>query len=192
MAMALETLEMPRVRKLTLDDVLGMVDAGIIDRHERVELVDGVLVSMSPESFDHADLTVWLNRLCTDVYAAPVQVRVNTTFPLSGAHNYRIPDFVITAPVTGRWADGHEVVLAIEVAKTSRATDLGPKALQYAAFGASTYWVVDLVAGAVVVHTQPSERGYGHVVSRTGDDEVAFPQTDRVVRAVELLTLPPL
>ncbi|MDQ3632579.1 MAG: Uma2 family endonuclease [Actinomycetota bacterium] len=43
------------IHRLTVDDVLAMVDVGILDEHDRVELVDGVLIKMSPQTPAHED-----------------------------------------------------------------------------------------------------------------------------------------
>jgi Uma2 family endonuclease len=190
-SMAIETPTPTSVRKLTFDDVLEMVDAGIIERHERVELVDGVLVQMSPEGKRHADLAVWLTRVMTDTYAAPIEVRINTTRPLEQPYNYRIPDVLIVQPAgPERWANADEVILAVEVSLTSLRTDLGPKATQYARWGISVYWVLDLAKDELVVHTDPSPDGYRSITRLRGDDDIQFPGAERVMCVAELFETP--
>jgi Uma2 family endonuclease len=189
--MAIEMPPMVEVRKLTLDDVLEMVAAEIIKDTERVELVDGVLVTMSPEGKRHADVITWLNRVMTDTYAAPIEVRVNLTRPLEGPHNFRVPDLLIVQPAgPTRWADPEEVILAVEVSLTSLRNDLGPKAVAYARWGAPAYWVLDLVHDTLVVHTDPSQDGYRSVARLRSDDEVRFPGVDRVICAADLFGMP--
>lgn len=92
--------------------------------------------------------------------------------------------------VTRRWAEPDEVILAVEVARTSIRTDLGPKARQYAGWGAAEYWVLDLNERVVVVHTDPGDDGYRSVTRRTGRDAVGFRCSDRVMAAEDLLTVP--
>ncbi len=52
-----------------------------------------------------------------------------------------------------------QTVLVVEVSQTSVAWDRQEKARIYAQWGAQTYWVVDLVADEVVVHTNPIPMG---------------------------------
>jgi Uma2 family endonuclease len=189
--MAIETPPMVEVRKLTLDDVLGMVAAEIIAETERVELVDGVLVTMSPEGVRHVQVVTWLNRVMTDTYPAPIEVRVNLTRPLEGPYNFRVPDLLVVHPVgPTRWADPGDVILAVEVSLTSLRGDLGPKAADYARWGVPVYWVVDLVHDTLVVHSEPSGDGFRSVTRCRGRDAVRFPDSDRVVPAADLFERP--
>jgi Uma2 family endonuclease len=48
--------------RLSVDDVYRMVDAGVLQEDDRVELIDGVLVDMSPPGADHSAAVAWLNR----------------------------------------------------------------------------------------------------------------------------------
>jgi Uma2 family endonuclease len=57
----------------------------------------------------------------------------------------------------------------VEVALSSHARD-ATKALVYARAGIPTYWIVDLPASVVRVHTQAGPDGYGSVVDKRGDD----------------------
>ncbi len=189
--MAIDTPQPIEVRKLTLDDVLEMCEADIIKDWERVELVDGVLVTMSPEGIPHAAVITRLTRLFTDVYDAPIEVRVNLTRPLSGPYHFRVPDLLVTQPVAEmRWAEPAEVILAVEVANTSTVIDLGAKAHEYAQWGVPVYWVIDLPSQSVIVHERPVGDRYASVSRRAGTDPVTFPRIGRVVSATELLRLP--
>ena len=193
MSMAIETPTPVSVRKLTFDDVLEMVTAGILDPDERVELVDGVLVQMSPEGMRHADVITWLTRVMTDAYAAPIEVRVNLTRPLELPHNYRVPDLLVIHPAgTSDWATSDKVIMAIEVSLTSLRTDLGPKAAQYARWGISVYWVLDLTRDELVVHSDPSADGYRSITRLRGDEDIPFPGAERVMRVAELFERPRL
>ena len=62
--------------RLTFDNVLRMVEAGILDEDDRVELVDGVLVDMSPISPQHSGAVAWLNQHFAGANAGALAVRV--------------------------------------------------------------------------------------------------------------------
>ncbi|MBM3677069.1 MAG: Uma2 family endonuclease [Actinobacteria bacterium] len=150
-----------RVRKLTFDDVLRMAEIGIIGEVERVELVDGVLVEMSPEGVDHAGAVSELATRLARVYPEGFQMRSQSTLPI-GEHSFLEPDVIVRE---GRWTwpTPADVALVVEVARSSVARDLSEKAGLYAAWGAREYWVVDLVRREVVIHTDPARGRYGSV-----------------------------
>ena len=58
---------------------------------------------------------------------------------------------------------------------TSIRYDLGRKARDYAGWGALEYWVVDLARRVVVVHTRPSDAGYGSVVTLDAHGALVLP-----------------
>ena len=60
-------------------------------------------------------------------------------------------------------------LLVAEVAVSSHARDVR-KAPVYASAGIPVYWLVDLPAGIVRVHTEPGPDGYASVVDKRGDD----------------------
>ncbi|MCY1083085.1 Uma2 family endonuclease [Archangium lansingense] len=52
-----------RLRRLTAAEYMWMVDAGVFGEHERLELLDGVLCKMSPQSVPHARIIQVLSRM---------------------------------------------------------------------------------------------------------------------------------
>jgi Uma2 family endonuclease len=70
-------LESPRL--LSVDEYHRMIEAGIFDEDERVELLEGVIVAMTPQSPAHAHSIRWLTRFLVrklgDEYAVAVRLR---------------------------------------------------------------------------------------------------------------------
>lgn len=135
-----------------------MSEAGILGSEERLELVDGVLVQMSPEGIPHADGVAELNMLLARRYPEGFEVRIGTTQPLSDI-SYRMPDVSVLRRVRGRWPRHEDVLLMVEVSQSSIRQDLGRKARDYAVWGVPEYWVVDITRGQVVVHRGPQPDG---------------------------------
>ena len=136
-----------------------LVDAGLLDG-EHVELVEGMVIEMSPQGGHHSSLTTRLNRLLVRGLPDPWVVRVQ--MPLAAADRSEPePDLAVvrdSGPVHPTTA-----ALVVEVAVTSQRMDLVHKPAVYAAADVEQYWVVDLRAQAVVVHTEPGEGGYATV-----------------------------
>lgn len=74
------------------------------------------------------------------------------------------PDLMIVAiPNEPTMATAETIITMIEIAWSSRANDLGPKARLYAAAGIADYWMLDAVAKSVIVHRDPVEGIYTSV-----------------------------
>ena len=145
-----------QIRRLTSDEVLAMVAAGILTEDDRVELEDGVLVELSPQDIEHE---VAKERLVWFFGQAGLRVRVEAMF-LSG-DGYRLPDLQVAESFSDV-EHPRTVPLAIEVANTSLARDHA-KAARYAAAGIADYWIVDVVNEVVIVHREPAGETYGSI-----------------------------
>jgi len=145
------------VHRLSVEDVLAMVRAEILDEHARVELEDGVLVEMNPIGPEHEDTLALLTRHFVAGTADQVQVRVQGMLLTPGG-GYFMPDLTVIARPS-RTALPATAGLVVEVAQTSHARDR-EKAATYAAAGVPEYWIVDVVGELVTVHLDPAEAGY--------------------------------
>ena len=137
-----------------------MVAAGILDEDERIELIGGEIVPMSPKGRHHEILKSALNLYWARKLPAPLLFSTETTFRLS-TDTYLEPDFVFY-PKAGGW-DGLNpatAALVVEVSDTSLGYDLGRKAALYAAFGIAELWVIDAVKLETRIHRDPTPTGY--------------------------------
>jgi Uma2 family endonuclease len=150
---------LPR-RPFTVAELERMVEAGILAEDERIELIGGEVVPMSPKGNHHevlkTNLTVhWSRRLPPDLMIAQ-----ETTFRLD-ADSYLEPDFVFYPAATGlRGLTPETARLVVEIADSSLAYDLGLKASVYARFGIAELWVMNAVTLATRIHRDPTPTGY--------------------------------
>ncbi|WP_181702897.1 Uma2 family endonuclease [Chthonobacter albigriseus] len=165
---------LPR-RLFTVADVERMVEVGLIGEDERVELIDGELIPMSPKGNEHeiyktALMMYWARRCPPDLVFVP-----ETTFRLS-VDTFLEPDFVVMPRTVGiRKLNGATALLAVEIGVSSLGYDLGKKAGVYARFGIRELWVIDPIARVVHVHRRPSPEGYGEVQA-FGDSDMLSPE----------------
>ena len=140
-----------------------MVELGLFEE-ERVELLYGVIVRMSPHGPEHDAVLERLTDLLTRALASRARVRIQSGFAASDGSEPE-PDVVVVPP--GNYDDAHpsKAWLIIEVAQSSLAKDRGPKARLYAESAVEEYWIVNLVGNAIEVHTEPSEGRYRSVKS---------------------------
>jgi len=136
-----------------------MVEAGVFEGGERIELLRGVLVRMSPQSSRHAYAVRRLDRLFQLALQGQVEVCAQLPFAALGDTQPK-PDLTLVPP--GDYLDDHppEAYLVVEVANSSLERDRVIKRAIYAECGVPEYWVVNLVAGTVEVHTDPSDGDY--------------------------------
>ena len=186
-AMAIHDLERPR-RLFTVDEYHQMADVGIFGPEERVELIDGEIIQMSPIGPRHAGAVINITRLLV--------TRLGDRAVLSPQNPVVIrprsepqPDMLVLRPRATSYSRAHptpeEVLLAIEVADTTARFDRIVKARLYARARIAEYWLVDVERACVDVFRVPSGDGYTDTerVGRGGTvASLAFPD---VVIAVD-------
>jgi Uma2 family endonuclease len=148
-----------------------IVESGALD-DQRVELIDGRIVDMSPQTTQHAGAIARLTQLL-----AGGEALLRVQLPLHVASDsVPEPDVALTGTEID-W-DSHPTTarLVVEVAVSSHALDRGRKSELYAAAGVPEYWVVDVPGRSVEVHREPRPAGgYGTVTVRKDDDELTPP-----------------
>ncbi len=135
---------LPR-RRWSMADILRMQDAGIIDRHERFELIGGEIVPMSPKGAPHETVKKELIKYWARALPPGIDILTETTLHI-GEHDFLEPDFIFW-PQTIAVKDlrPRDILLLVEVADSSLAYDLGRKARIYASLGIPDYWAIDAV-----------------------------------------------
>jgi len=180
------TMAMPlATRRISVDDAIRMAEAGILHETERLELIDGRLVEMSPEGFTHHAVVGRITTLLARAYPDEFEVCSNSMLPFE-EHAYVMPDVYVVPAGRTTWARPDEIPLVVEVAHTSRRYDLGVKVETYARLGIAEYWVVDLVDGRVVVHTHPAGGTYMSV-RRVSRGALEVPQAGAALKVEALL-----
>jgi Uma2 family endonuclease len=156
-------LESPR--RLSVTEYHRMIEAGILDEDERLELLEGVIVAMSPQNDRHAWPIEYLTRLLVKALSEAYRVRVQ--LPLSlGRNNEPEPDLAVSrADLRSKGRHPGAAILVVEVADDSLRKDRTLKAALYARFRVPEYWVVNVEAETVEVFTEPRPRSgvYGRV-----------------------------
>lgn len=156
------TLADREVRPLTADEVMRMVELGILSEDERVELLHGVLTEKAVKSTEHEEIKARLNRwLAPGIVAGRYGVRTEGALIVPDRTSLPEPDMVVVQ--VGDYLRRHPSTahLAIEVAVSSLKIDTAIKPPLYAAAGVPEYWVVDVAARRLEVLTDPTAAGYG-------------------------------
>lgn len=175
------------VHPLTVDDVMAMVDAGILDDDDKVELLDGVLVEVSPQGGRHAEAIRRLNRLLVPIAIAEgLDVSPQCPLDVESPISLPEPDFAVV-PIGSGVSHAGGALLVIEISVSSRRIDLGCKAAIYAAAGVPDYWVLDLADDQLIAHREPAGEAYSSITALAGTDEVTAARLPLTVAVADLL-----
>jgi Uma2 family endonuclease len=143
---------------------------------ERVELIEGLLVSMSPQSPRHTFAIRRLTHILVRAVGERADVQVQGPLVVSDVSEPEPDVALVTRGLRSEHAT--RAFLVIEVADSSLRRDREIKARLYASIGVPEYWIVNLTDGTIEVSTEPSSAGYGRVTSHGRGDTlrlVAFP-----------------
>lgn len=150
-------------RTFSVDDYYRMAEAGILSEDDRVELVEGEVVDMSPIGSRHQGCVNRLTTLLTEFAARRYVVSVQGPLRLDDRSEPQ-PDLALLRPRDDFYSGGHpgpgDVLLLIEVSETSASYDREVKLPLYARAGVAEVWVVDLGARTVEVNSHPREGVY--------------------------------
>ena len=139
----------------TTSEYEKMVSAGILTENDKVELLNGGIVEMTPIGSAHASCVKRLNHLLVQKVGSRAIVGVQDPVWLD-EQSMPEPDLSLVAPRGDYYVDAHpgpdEILLLIEVADTTLEFDRSVKLPLYARAGTPEMWLVDLNAGCVEVH----------------------------------------
>jgi Uma2 family endonuclease len=145
-------------RRFTVDEYHRMAAAGILSEDDRVELLDGEIVEMTPIGGAHVACVIRLNHLLTSRVGAGAAVSVQNPLLLADRSEPQ-PDVVVLRrqeDLAGAWLPGHEeALLVIEVADVSLERDRNVKIPLYARAGIPEVWLVNLPGDRIEVHREP-------------------------------------
>jgi Uma2 family endonuclease len=158
----------PARHPVTTDEYLRMAEAGAFDPDERVELIEGEIVHMSPIGPPHRSCVNQLNMLLAPRLLGRAIVQIQSSFIAS---DYSMPEpDVALLRVRDSYYTRHaprpaDMYLAVEVADSTLRFDRTRKLPLYAAVGVPESWLVDVNAQVVQVCTDPTPSGYDKVVT---------------------------
>lgn len=175
------------IHPLTVIEVDAMVRAGILGEDDRVELLDGVLVEMSPQGEAHALAIRELMMLAFPAAAAQgLVVSVQAPLDVGDAVSRPEPDLAVV-PRPPRDRHAQDALLVVEMGATSLAVDLGRKAVIYAQAGIPEYWVLDVERRELVVHLRPEASHYTIIRHHTSGQTVTAGALSLSFRVSQLL-----
>ncbi len=167
--------------RFTVKQYDQMIAAGVFHEDDRLELLGGEIIEMSPTGMFHAACVKRLNQVFSQQLGAKAIVGVQDPIHLD-RHSEPEPDVVLLNPRPDFYMQGHpepeDVFLVVEVAETSLAYDREVKLPLYARAGIMEVWIVDVGQSTLEVYRQPVVDKYTETIRLVSGDSIspqAFP-----------------
>jgi Uma2 family endonuclease len=162
------------VRRWTREEYERLVEQGFFDPEEHIELVDGVIFEMTPQSSGHALGVSLIHLALQPLYADGYYIRIQMPLAL-GFDSEPEPDIAVVLGHPRDYRGGHptSAELIVEVADSSLLHDRQRKASLYARAGIREYWILNLVEECLEVHRGPKDGVYTSKVILHGGDSIS-------------------
>lgn len=178
------------LRLLSVREYNLMAEVGILTHEEKVELINGQIITMSPQESCHAAAIRRTDRLLTKQLN---QILIRLQLPIIvNDFSQPEPDIAIVKYDPLDYDDRHpnatEVYLIIEIADTTLKTDLEVKRQLYASANIPEYWVLNIKQRQLHVYRQPQNQDYQTVIILTDLDMIKplhFPEFE--IKVSEML-----
>lgn len=170
------------VHRLDLETYDRMVESGALEG-QHVELLEGLIVDMSPQSPRHSAV---LSVLVRHFGHTKSWLRVQSPLAIPPDSEPE-PDIALVAERPRADRHPRTALLVIEVAVSSHAIDRGLKSQLYARAGVPVYWLIDVTRRVIEVRTHPRAEGYERCETYAEGACVPAPADD--VEALDVATL---
>jgi Uma2 family endonuclease len=158
----------PLLRLWTREDYYKLAESGVFRPGERVELIGGRIVEMSPQNSPHFTALSLVEYKVRTIFQTGYVVRIRGPLDLSPVSQPE-PDIAVVRGTIRDYAKAHPTTaeLVVEVPDSTLAYDRGEKARLYASAGILEYWVLNIVDRCIEVYRDPipmpgQPYGYGY------------------------------
>ena len=149
--------------RFTVDEYQRMGTSGIFHEDDRVELIEGEIVTMTPIGRLHAGCVDYLTSFFVSRVGGRANVRVQNPVRLDN-YSEPQPDITLLKHKESFYREGHpkpsDVLLLIEVADSSGAYDRSVKIPLYAKNGIVEFWIVDLEQRLIEAYRELDQNAY--------------------------------
>lgn len=160
---AVPSLSELKPHKLTVDELLSLLNSGALDGLPRMELLDGVLYEMSPQRSEHVvvknEIGYRLRRALENMNSQLVAL-IEPTIRIDDVTAAEPDVGVMTQPRVDDFYPAAMVRLAVEVSLTTLRTDMGYKRSIYAQLAIAEYWVADINSKRIFQFSNPQAGCY--------------------------------
>lgn len=160
---------LPALHRFSVEQYHRMIETGVLTRADRVQLLEGVILDLTPIGVAHSLAVQGLMRALLRILPDGWDVFVQQPVSIEGSEPE--PDLAVVRGSYSDYSDRHpsaaDIALLIEVADTSLEIDQRIKARAYAKAGVQVYWLVNLCERQVEVRCGPAVDEHGAGVYQT-------------------------
>jgi Uma2 family endonuclease len=146
-----------RMHRLSVEQYHRMIETGVFTANDKVELLEGLLVSKMPHHPSHDGSTSVLARELRAILPAKWIVRIQSAVTLDDSEPE--PDVAVVAGPEERYFAVHptpgDIACLVEVAESSLEYDRTDKLRVYARNRIPVYWIVNLIENVVETYADP-------------------------------------
>ena len=177
-------------RLLTVSEYHKMAEAGILTEDDRVELIHGEIIKMSPIGSWHSSHVKRINKLLNKFLGDRAIVSVQDPVAIND-YSEPEPDIAILRYRADFYEENHprpkDVFLIIEVADSSIDYDQDTKLKLYANAGIPEFWIVNLEDEQIEIYKTPAQDTYLFQEKIKRDGLIFWETFDLKIQAKEIL-----
>ena len=167
----------------TVEEYHRMIDAGILTADDKVELLEGKIIEMSPQRPPHAGTT----QRSSDYLKVRLRgiAHVRMQLPITLSNSEPEPDIAIVRIDPNAYGENHpnanDIFLLIKISYSTLNIDREEKAPIYAKANIPEYWILDISNRCGYIFRNPTESGYREEIILNGDAAIAplaFPEIE--------------
>ncbi len=177
-------------KKYTLAEYHQMIEIGILKAQDKVELIRGEIIKMSPVGLKHASCVKKINQLFAQKLGNKVILGIQDPIKLND-NSQPQPDVVLLKPKSDFYATEHpkseDILLLIEVADTSIEYDRQIKIPLYAENNITEMWLININENIIQVYQNPQGKLYKNITNYQIDDKIdltIFPDCEIKVKDI--------
>src|SRR5499425_10167 len=159
----MKQVERPRLRRWSRGDYARLMDHGILDEDDPVELLDGLLLVKEPQHSPHRTAVLLTAKALERVFGEGWFVQTQSPIILDDRSEPE-PDVCVVRGSPRDYVMAHpsHPELIVEVAQSGLHLARGRKAAAYARAGIADYWILNLVDRVLEVHREPRRSVHRH------------------------------
>lgn len=177
-------------RKLSIEEYHRMAEVDILDSDERIELINGEIIQMSPIGDRHVGTVSRINALLTSRLLGKCNIHVQSPVKI-GQHSEPEPGLMVTPHRDDYYAStgiySEDVLLLIEVADTTLKKDIQIKVPLYAQAAIPEIWIIDVKTDVIHQYTDLQGDQYQQQNSFSRNDQITATQLPLTVKGSELM-----
>ena len=156
----MKQVERPGLRRWSRHEYGRLIDHGVLDEDDPIELLDGLLLVKEPQHSPHRTAVLLVAKALERAFGEGWFVQTQSPIILDDQSEPE-PDVCVVRGSPRDYAAAHPThpALVVEVAASGLNLARGRKAAAYARAGIEDYWILSLIARVLDIHREPYRPG---------------------------------